>query len=420
MKAIKIGIFGLGRGSDYFEHFTANGGEIVAVCDRNEQKLEETRSKLGETLATYTDFDAFLNHEGMEAVYVSNVFHEHAPYAVRCLEKGIHVLSECLSNATMAEGVALVRAAEKSHAVYMLAENYPYMIYNREMKRVFEGGTLGDLLFAEGEYNHPIDGTQPSLIRWLRPYEKHWRNFLPTSYYITHSLAPLMYITGATPATVTAFAVFNPANKPDDFFRGAHVGDRLSMITCQNTDGSVFRMCGWGQFGAHGNAYRVCGTKGQVENMRSMPHRILLRYNDWEVPEGRDVYTSYDPEWFDLDADNLPKAGHGICDYLVIKEFFDCIREGKTPTFDVYASTTMSSVAILAHRSALEGGKPYTLPDFRREADRVAYENDDLTPFWGSDGTPPNFPCCSRPDYKPSPEEIETYLAALDERNDPR
>ena len=163
MKAIKIGIFGLGRGSDYFEHFTANGGEIVAVCDRNEQKLEETRSKLGETLTTYTDFDAFLNHEGMEAVYVSNVFHEHAPYAVRCLEKGIHVLSECLSNATMAEGVALVRAAEKSHAVYMLAENYPYMIYNREMKRVFEGGTLGDLLFAEGEYNHPIDGTQPSL-----------------------------------------------------------------------------------------------------------------------------------------------------------------------------------------------------------------------------------------------------------------
>ena len=229
-----------------------------------------------------------------------------------------------------------------------------------------------------------------------------------------------MYITGATPPTVTAFAVFNPANKPDDFFRGAHVGDRLSMITCQNTDGSVFRMCGWGQFGAHGNAYRVCGTKGQVENMRSMPHRILLRYNDWEVPEGRDVYTSYDPEWFDLDADNLPKAGHGICDYLVIKEFFDCIREGKTPTFDVYASTTMSSVAILAHRSALEGGKPYTLPDFRREADRVAYENDDLTPFWGSDGTPPNFPSCSRPDYKPSPEEIETYLAALDERNDPR
>ena len=419
MKRIRLGIFGLGRGSDYFEHFTANGGEIVAVCDRNEQKLKETADKLGETFSTYTDFDAFLEHPDMEAVYISNVFHEHAPYAVRCLERGIHVLSECLSNATMAEGVALVRAVEKSGAVYMLAENYPYMIFCREMKRVFEDGTLGRLVFAEGEYNHPIDGTQPSLIRWLRPYEKHWRNFMPATYYLTHSLAPLMYITGSVPARVTAFAVFDPANRPDDFFRGSYVGDRVSMMTCQNNDGSVFRICGWGQFGAHDNAFRVCGTKGQIENLRNSPHTILLRYNDWEVPEGREVYNTYAAEWFGLEADRLPTAGHGICDYLVVREFFDCIREGGRPVFDVYASTTMSSVAILAHRSAMEGGVPYDVPDFHNESDRARYENDTLTPFWGSDGTPPSFPCCSKPDYAPTPEETASYLAALDERNDP-
>lgn len=56
----------------------------------------------------------------------------------------------------MAEGVELVRAFEKSNSIYMLAENYPQMIFNREMKRVCDTGTLGKILYAEGEYNHPV------------------------------------------------------------------------------------------------------------------------------------------------------------------------------------------------------------------------------------------------------------------------
>ena len=40
-----------------------------------------------------------------------------------------------------------------------------------------------------------------------------WRNYNPASYYITHSLAPLMYITGATPVRVTAMAAHMPYPK---------------------------------------------------------------------------------------------------------------------------------------------------------------------------------------------------------------
>ena len=54
------------------------------------------------------------NHPGMEAVFLCNFFHDHAPFAIKALERNIHVLSECTSNGTMAEGVALVRAAKKS------------------------------------------------------------------------------------------------------------------------------------------------------------------------------------------------------------------------------------------------------------------------------------------------------------------
>ena len=71
----------------------------------------------------------------MEAVFLANYFHEHTPYVIKCFEKGIHVLCECITNGTMAEGVELLRSFEKSSSIFMLAENYPQMKFNREMKR---------------------------------------------------------------------------------------------------------------------------------------------------------------------------------------------------------------------------------------------------------------------------------------------
>ena len=122
-RTIKFGIFGLGRGSTFYKNVLMNNGEIVAVCDLSEEKLENAKKELGGDVATYTSFDEFIDHQGLEAIFLCNYFHEHTPYAIKALEKNIHVLSECTSNATMAEGVALVRAVEKSKATYMLSEN---------------------------------------------------------------------------------------------------------------------------------------------------------------------------------------------------------------------------------------------------------------------------------------------------------
>ena len=43
MKTVKMGVFGLGRGSTFYNNILLNNGEIVAVCDRQEEKLEEAR-----------------------------------------------------------------------------------------------------------------------------------------------------------------------------------------------------------------------------------------------------------------------------------------------------------------------------------------------------------------------------------------
>ncbi len=409
MEKIKLGVFGLGRGRSLFTSMLAAGAEIVAVCDKDEHRIEEAIKIGGDSLAVYRNFDEFIEHP-MDAVMLCNYFSEHAEYAIRCLEKNIHVLSETTSNATMAEGVRLVRAAEKSKAFYMLAENYPFMVFNQEMRRVYRAGSLGHVLFAEGEYNHPLNPENMAEVIKLRPTPEHWRNNLPRTYYITHSLAPLMYITGQRAVKVSAMPVYG---YEEDVTCPLNVRDRSAIITTINDDKSVFRVTGCAAYGAHGNSYRICAERGQIENLRGTGGKVMLRYNAWDVPEGKEQNNFYMPEFPEEDKPLLEKAGHGGSDFYIFREFINCIRENRRPEFDEYFSTNMASVAILAHRSILENGKRYDIPDFRKEEDRKLWENDTLTPFWGKNGEEPTVPCCSDPDYKPSEKKLEAYKSAL-------
>ena len=407
MKKLKIGVFGTGRGMDIAKNFMLLGCDIVAVCDNRKERLQKATDILGDTAAQYDDFDKFIEHEEMDAVILANFFNEHTPYAIKCFEKGIHVFSECISNGTMAEGVELLRAFEKtSGVVYFLAENYPQMIFNREMKRVCDTGTLGKIIYAEGEYNHPGDPFDTSFKKDFNYFKEHWRNYLPRTYYVTHSLGPIMRATGATPKRVTAFASFAPVE--GDCPVSSYVGDRVAIITTQNDDGSIFRFTGCAAFGAHHNAYRICGTEGQIENLRGTD-KVMLRYNAWSKPEDKAEVNCYVPSWNDKDEALIKQSGHGGGDYLTARAFIECIKEGKQPEhpYNIHSAVAMASGAILAHRSVLAGGTSFEIPDYHREECRVQYENDNLTPFWGEDGSAPTLPTCSHPDFAPTEEQIK-------------
>jgi len=153
---LRIGVFGIGRGMDIAKNFMLLDCDAVAICDNRKERHEAAAKQFDTPVAVYDDFDRFLEH-GLDAVILANYFHEHAPYAMKCFEKGIHVFSECISNGTKAEGVALIRAFERHPVVYMLAENDPQMIFNREIKRICDTGTLGKILYAEGEYDSLFD-----------------------------------------------------------------------------------------------------------------------------------------------------------------------------------------------------------------------------------------------------------------------
>ena len=91
MNKLKVGIFGAGRGVDLAHSFLALGCDVVALCDFNEKRLEQGVKNLDIKVTTYSNFDDFINHD-LDAVVLANYFHEHAPFAIKCFEKNIHVL----------------------------------------------------------------------------------------------------------------------------------------------------------------------------------------------------------------------------------------------------------------------------------------------------------------------------------------
>ncbi|MBQ5801791.1 MAG: Gfo/Idh/MocA family oxidoreductase [Clostridia bacterium] len=413
MNKIKVGVFGAGRGAYLAKSFMLLNCEIVALCDFHPERREAARKDLGlSEAASYDDFDAFINH-GMDAMIVANSFNEHAKYVLKCFERGIHVFCECIANGTMAEGVQLAVAAEKTSSIFFLAENYPQMKFNLEMQRVVKSGTLGKIIYAEGEYNHPVADDDVAFKKEYVFFEKHWRNYCPRTYYITHSLGPVMRATGATPVTVSALEAFAPPAEQNP--SASYVGDRAAIITTMNNDGSIFRVTGCAAFGGHHNAYRICGTEGQIENLRGMGEKVMLRYNHWSKPEGKEEYNLYEPEWNDKDEEMIKNSGHGGGDFITVRMFVDCIKNGVQPEhpFDLHSALAMSSVAILGHRSALAGGKPFAIPDFRKEEDRKLYENDDRSPMYREDGTAPTLPSCSHPDYAPTEEQKHKFRDLL-------
>jgi len=397
-RAIRVGVVGVGRGQTFMHLAPIVGMELVAICDTWKARLKEVGRQL--KVATYTDYDKFLDHD-LDAVVTANYFHEHAPLALKALRAGKHVMSETAACKTLAEGVALCRAVEETGKVYLFAENYPYTACNLEMRRLVQSGELGQALYGEGEYIHPM--AYDDILR-ISPGLRHWRNNTPCTYYCTHALAPLMTATDTRPVSVNALAIPVPEGLlPERVF----TGDLASVILCRMDNGAVFRLIQGGLPG-HSIWYRLHGTRGLAEHVRGPgywgPGQIRVAHDPWQLKAGEVAERSYLPA-FPAWAQAAARAGHGGGDFFTTHYFAEAIRTGKPPYLDVYRGVAMSVVGSLAWRSALESGKPFAVPDFRKESARAAHENDHWSPFVEDEG-PGQPPRGIRGTYKPTAKAV--------------
>lgn len=370
---VRVGVVGLGRGAAYARASALDMGvELVAVCDTNVPRLSAFEARYG--VAVYTDFQVFLQQE-MDAVVIATYFHEHAPMAIAALHAGRHVLSEITANATLAEGVALCAAVEETGRIYMMGENSAYTVFSQAMTRLYRTGEIGRVLYAEAEYNHPM---APDTMLRLAPGLDHWRNWLPSTYYCTHALGPLMVMTDTWPTAVNALSIPAPELGPDE----VRVNDPGAVILCRMDNQAVFRLFGI-RIPGHSNWYRVHGTRGAMETQRGPgyfgPGQVRVWHDPWNCPPDTALDRTWLPQWPDH-GDLAAQFGHAGADFWIVHLFAEAVRTGRPPVLDVYRSVAMSSVGILAWRSALEAGRSVSVADFRDPAARREYADDHWHP----------------------------------------
>ncbi len=368
-KPIRVGVIGVGRGKSFASAATeAVGMKLVALCDTWEEKLKEAGKRYD--VATYADYDRFLAHD-MDAVVLAHYFHEHAPFAIKVLEAGKHVMSETAACKTLAEGVALCRAVEQSGKIYMFAENYPYSLSCQEMTRLYQSGRIGDVRYAEGQYNHPSDKEwRLSIV----PNLNHWRNWMPSTYYCSHALAPLMMATDTMPVSVNALSIVEEGNASPNTTK---LSDSGFVTLARMENGAVFRLLGLTLSSKHMAQYDLHGDRGYLRAQGSQVH---IHHEPWLVPEGEPSDMTYTPAW-PTHGELAAKAGHGGGDFFMNLHFAEAIRSGRQPYLDVYRGVTMAAVGILGWRSCLANGQCQAIPDFRDKKARRAFENDHASPF---------------------------------------
>ena len=373
-KKIKVGVFGAYRGMTMIQIMARHPeAQLVAICDKYAPLLEKCKKAAADTeseITYYTDFEEFFQHD-MDAVVLANYATEHAPFAIRLLQSGRHVVSEVLPVETLAQAVQLVEAVEKSGQIYSYAENYCYFAATQEMKRLYRQGDIGEFMHGEGEYVH---NCEPIWHRITYGDRNHWRNQMYSTYYCTHSLGPILTITGERPVKVVGFETPNA-----DYMAALGYGGGTSgMIVAQMSNGATVKSL-------HGNLkrepssvwYSIYGNKGMMESSRW--HEGIDRihiYKDGDPLTETEI--SYRPKPVVSSTLSSITRGHGGSDFYTMHYFLEKIlgRPDGEKCIDIYQALDMGISGILAYRSICNGNIPVAVPNFRNLEEREAYRND--------------------------------------------
>ncbi len=401
----RVGVFGAHRGMSMIQVFLAyEEAELVAVCDWHRPSLDLVKEKAdaaGIEVALYESFDDFIQHD-MDAVVLANFATEHAPFAIRCLEKGLHVLSECVPCETMAQAVELIEAVEKSGKVYAFAENCCYMTHAFDMWQRYESGEMGEIMYAECEYLHDCAHAWPGLT-YGDP--NHWRNRMYATLYCTHSLGPILATTGKRPVQVVGYEC--PRRERDFEEMAVVYGPGIEMVTLEN--GAVVKSLHGPVAREHAYPwnYQMYCQNGMMESGRFYEQKLMHVYKEGEKLN-KGSWDKYEPVT-ELARQYAVKAtdmkAHAGADFYAPYFFIEKIKgrpDGRY-SIDVYQGVDMGICGILAWKSACNGNIPIKVPNLRNPEERDAYRNDHActTPAVAGDQLMPvtTFP------HPPIPEE---------------
>jgi predicted dehydrogenase len=354
MEKLKVGLVGANRGTSYGYIFNIHPRTVVtALCDINEQRAKEMAKELGVKGDTiFTNYDRFVDNGDMDIILIGTPMPFHAEQAIKALERGRHVLSEVTATTSIEECEELYKAAKRSKAKYMMAENSCYNYYIQQWKRIIQGGGIGNVFYMEAEYLHEIR----NLLYNKGTGELFWRMKRPPIHYCSHSLGPLLmflkddYVVRATGSGKRSDVI--PNLGPGTIDMQVALLETKKGVTIKLLRSQVYA-------GPYQLNYVVYGTKGFLESGRgSEIGRIYVEGED-KVPR------EFKCTWEDPGApEEAKKGGHGTSEYYLVNDFVDSIDKNVNPPIDIVKALEITAPGLIAHEAAMKGGIWLDVPHF--------------------------------------------------------
>ena len=150
MSDLKIAIVGAGFAT-HVVHLPGYSGvqqPVAAICDLDRERAQALADQYG-IPNVYTEWRELLERERPDVVSVClpNVLHRELTIAA--LESGAHVLCEKPLATSVAEAHEMFDAARKAGRLLMAAQHMRFEAPARAVKRVIDGGALGEIYHAE-------------------------------------------------------------------------------------------------------------------------------------------------------------------------------------------------------------------------------------------------------------------------------
>lgn len=353
---MRIGIVGLSRGLYMAELAHRIGIEVIALCDRDSERMGAARAEFPEARAT-ADWSELLD-AGLDGVVLANDFDAHAALAIAFLDHGIHVLSETAACASAEEGLRLIAAAERSTATYSFAENYVFHPHTRILRESVDSGELGAITLVEADYLHSLS---PDDTAALIGDPAHWRGRIPPTAYCTHTVSPLLDLTGAWPVEVSVFPVGPGDNRPAAVVLAIRLSDGTLALT---RHGFLA-----GETGSHWSWVSVRGSHGLAESDRATGEdawSVRVRLEGWARADGQAHEQIRIPGPYLVNNEPIDRMAEGTV--VVLEGFRATVEHGAPPLIPVRPAVAASLVGVAGAESLLTGSGPVHVPDVSAQA----------------------------------------------------
>lgn len=131
------------------------GVRIVAVCDRDPARREQTAARFG--ARPYADAAAMLAAEALDFVDIATTVAAHRPLVELAARAGLHVICQKPFAETMADARAMVAAVDAAGKILMVHENFRWQSAVRAAIGAVRAGAIGTPFFGRVSFRSGYD-----------------------------------------------------------------------------------------------------------------------------------------------------------------------------------------------------------------------------------------------------------------------